>query len=102
MISFWHLTPTQTQPGRGGSVEEVHLPTPLAFAPWGSRHLVGCFHAPHRLPAWLMHIYYSTCDCANIRKINLGQILYVGPQHGIGFDTVCNRWGFRGKVDSQR
>ena len=66
MTTFWHLIPgTQTQPGRGSSVEGVHPPTPSAFAPWSSRRLVACFHAPRRLLAWLI---YSTCDCAKIRK----------------------------------
>jgi hypothetical protein len=44
---------TQTQPGRGGLVEGVHPPSPSAFAPWSSRRLVACFHAPCRLPARL-------------------------------------------------
>jgi len=59
---------TQTQPGRGGLVEGVHPPSPSAFAPWSSRRPVACFHAPHRLPAWLNHTNY-TCDGAKIRKI---------------------------------
>ena len=54
-----HLTPTQTQPGRGGLVEGVHLPSPSTFAPWSSRRQVACFHAPCRLPGqvntWLTH-----------------------------------------------
>ena len=44
---------TQTQPGRGGLVEGGSSASPSAFAPWSSRRLVTCFHAPRRLPAWL-------------------------------------------------
>ena len=44
-----HLA-SQTQPGRGGSVERVHPPSPSSFAPWSSRHQVDYSHAPRRLP----------------------------------------------------
>ena len=38
-------------------MEGVH-PPPSAFAPWSSRHLVDCSHAPHRLPARLTIFLY--------------------------------------------
>ena len=41
---------SQTQPGRGGSVERVHPPSPSSFAPWSSRCQVDYSHAPRRLP----------------------------------------------------
>ena len=41
---------SQTQPGRGGSVERVHPPSPSSFAPWSSRRQVDYSHAPCRLP----------------------------------------------------
>jgi len=62
--------PTQSQPGRGGSVEGVHPPSPSTFAPWSSRPRVVCFCAPHRLPDSLKYHIFM-CGCTNSRKISV-------------------------------
>jgi len=66
-ITTLHLTPTQTQPGRGGLAEGVHPPSPSTFAPWSSRRQVACFHAPRRLPGQVNTLVF-TCDGTNIPK----------------------------------
>ena len=77
-----YLLPTQTQPGRGGSMEGVHLPTPLAFAPWSSLHLVAYF------PALKLCLDQNNA-CFGIIKINSQLRIWDAHSHWLLSTVVC-------------